>query len=66
MGTHDLANDRSELNNLASKRPEKLAELLAEYQRYAVENGVAEFEGLASRPGYSNSQNYYEDINDSH
>lgn len=63
---YDLANDRSELNNLASKRPEKLAELLAEYQRYAVENGVAEFEGLASRPGYSNSQNYYEDINDSH
>lgn len=63
---YDIANDRSELNNLALERPEKLAELLTEYQHYTEENGVVEFEGLASRPGYSNSQNYYEDINDIH
>lgn len=61
---YDMVSDRSELHNLAGKHPEKLAELLAEYRRYAEQNGVVEFDGLAARPGYSNSLKYYEDLHE--
>ena len=61
---YDLSRDRAELTDLAAQQPEKLKELLAEYERYTRENGVVDFEGLAARPGYSNSLKYYEDINE--
>ena len=60
----NLAEDRSELNDLSEKHPEKLKELIAEYEQYAKRNGVEDFEGLASRPGYSNSLNYYKDLDE--
>jgi arylsulfatase len=61
----NLAQDRSELHDLAKKQPAKLKELLAEYERYVRANGVVEFQGLAERPGYSNSLKYYEDLDES-
>lgn len=57
-----IRDDRSELNNLAAKQPAKFDELLAAYRAYVKENGVVEFEGLAERKGYSNSLNYYKDM----
>ncbi len=59
---YDLSADRSELNDLAASRPDKLKELVAAYEDYRKANGVAEFEGLAQRKGYSNGTSYYEDI----
>ncbi|MEJ8857513.1 arylsulfatase [Variovorax robiniae] len=61
---YDLARDRPELHNLAASHPAKLKELLTQYERYARDNGVVEFEGLSTRAGYSNSLNYYKDIDD--
>jgi len=63
---YDLGRDRSELHNLAASHPDKLKELLAEYERYAKNNGVVEFEGLSTRAGYSNSLNYYKDVDEIH
>jgi arylsulfatase len=60
----NLAEDRAELNDLSETHPEKLKELIAEYEHYAKRNGVEDFEGLASRPGYSNSLNYYKDLDE--
>lgn len=60
----NVVEDRSELNDLSEKHPEKLKELIAEYEQYAKRNGVEDFEGLASRPGYSNSLNYYKDLDE--
>lgn len=59
---YNLREDRAELNNLVAKEPAKFAELLAGYQAYVKENGVVEFDGLAERKGYSNSLNYYKDM----
>ena len=59
---YDIARDRAELHDLARKHPDKLAELLAAWKKYVAENGVIEIEGLADRPGYSNSGKYYEDL----
>jgi len=61
---YDLSKDRAERNDLAARHPDKLKELVAEYDRYAKQNGVVDFDGLASRPGYSNSLKYYEDVNE--
>ncbi|RIX76887.1 arylsulfatase [Acidovorax cavernicola] len=61
---YHLSTDRSELKNLAASQPAKLKELLAAYERYAKDNGVVDFEGLATRPGYSNSLNYYKDVDE--
>ncbi|MGO3745837.1 MAG: hypothetical protein ACTJG9_10665 [Alcaligenes aquatilis] len=58
----NLAQDRAKLNGLSEKHPEKLKELIAEYEHYAKRHGVKDFEGLASRPGYRNSLNYYKDL----
>lgn len=59
---YDLANDRTELQDLADRRPAKLAELVEDWKRYVAENGVIEIPGLADRPGYSNAARYYEDL----
>jgi arylsulfatase A-like enzyme len=58
----NLAEDRTEQNDLAAKNPAKLAELLADWRRYVTDNGVLELPGLANRPGYSNGGKYYEDL----
>lgn len=59
---YNLAEDRTEQNDLATRNPAKLAELLADWRRYVAENGVLEIPGLASRAGYSNGAKYYEDL----
>lgn len=59
---YDLSKDRAELNNLASSQPDKLKELLAAYETYTSENGVADIIGLAERPGFSNGREYYKDM----
>lgn len=59
---YNIAQDRTESRNLAAQRPDKLAELLQDWQRYVAENGVLEIPGLADRPGYSNAAKYYEDL----
>lgn len=59
---YDLRTDRSELRNLAVARPEKLRELVAEYEQYAKEVGVVDIPGLAERKGYSNGTLYFEDM----
>ena len=59
---YDLSKDRSELNNLASSRPDKLKELLAAYEEYTRDNGVVDIPGLAERPGFSNGREYYKDM----
>lgn len=61
---HETFRQGWELNDLSEKHPEKLKELIAEYEQYAKRNGVEDFEGLASRPGYSNSLNYYKDLDE--
>lgn len=61
---YDLASDRAELNNLAASEPARLQTLLAAYARYTADNGLVDFEGLATRPGYSNSLHYYEDVDE--
>ncbi|QHE83878.1 arylsulfatase [Hydrogenophaga sp. BPS33] len=59
---YNLTEDRTEQNDLAARNPAKLAELLADWQRYVADNGVLEIPGLATRPGYSNGAKYYEDL----
>ncbi|WP_284620262.1 arylsulfatase [Aquabacterium humicola] len=59
---YNLAEDRTEQNDLAATQPAKLAELLADWRRYVAENGVLEIPGLATRPGYSNGAKYYDDL----
>jgi arylsulfatase len=59
---YNLAEDRTEQNDLAAKHPAKLAELLADWRRYVADNGVLEIPGLATRPGYSNGAKYYDDL----
>lgn len=59
---YNLAQDRTEQNDLADRQPAKLAELLVDWQRYVATNGVLEIPGLADRPGYSNGAKYYEDL----
>ena len=59
---YNLAEDRTEQNDLATRNAAKLAELLADWRRYVAENGVLEIPSLASRPGYSNGAKYYEDL----
>lgn len=61
----NIAADRAELKDLAAEHPDKLKEMISEYEQYANRNGVMDFEGLASRPGYSNSLNYYKDLDES-
>ncbi|MEN9887082.1 MAG: hypothetical protein RL758_1660 [Pseudomonadota bacterium] len=58
----NIAKDRTEKNDLASKNPQKLAEMVHEWKKYVTENGVLEFDDLAARPGYSNDARYYEDL----
>lgn len=59
---YNLAEDRTEQNDLAARNPAKLAELLVDWRRYVADNGVLEIPGLATRPGYSNGAKYYEDL----
>lgn len=59
---YNLAEDRTEQNDLAQRHPAKLAELQADWRRYVADNGVLEIPGLANRPGYSNGAKYYEDL----
>jgi arylsulfatase len=59
---YNLAEDRTEQNDLAASHPAKLAELLADWRRYVADNGVLEIPGLATRPGYSNGARYYDDL----
>jgi arylsulfatase A-like enzyme len=59
---YNVAEDRAEGHDLATARPEKLQELLADWQRYVAANGVLEIDGLAERPGYSNAGRYYDDL----
>lgn len=59
---YNLAQDRTEQNDLAASNPAKLAELLADWRRYVADNGVLEIPGLASRAGYSNGGRYYDDL----
>jgi arylsulfatase len=59
---YNLAEDRTELNDLAARYPRKLKELEAEYLRYAERTGTIDIPGLAERKGYSNGREYYEDI----
>jgi arylsulfatase A-like enzyme len=59
---YDLASDRTEQHNVAGKYPDKIMELLADYQDYVKRNGVVDAPGLSDRPGYSNAVNYYDDI----
>lgn len=61
----NIAADRAELKDLAAEHPDKLKEMISEYEQYANRNGVMDFEGLASRPGYCNSLNYYKDLDES-
>jgi len=59
---YNIAQDRTESRDLAAQRPDKLRELEREWTRYAADNGVIEFDGLADRPGYSNAGLYYKDL----
>ena len=59
---YNLADDRTELNDLAAAHPQKLGEMLAAWKDYVRKTGTLELPGLAERPGYSNSRNYYEDL----
>nr|WP_217283867.1 arylsulfatase [Aquabacterium terrae] len=59
---YNLAEDRTEQNDLAARHPAKLAELLADWRRYVADNGVLEIPGLATRAGYSNGAKYYDDL----
>ena len=59
---YDLRSDRSELHDLSGAQPDKLRELVAEYERYVREVGVVDIPGLAERKGYSNGTRYYEDM----
>jgi arylsulfatase A-like enzyme len=59
---YNLAEDRTEQNDLAARQPAKLAELMADWRRYVADNGVLEIPGLANRAGYSNGAKYYDDL----
>lgn len=60
---YHLATDRAERRNLADANPSKLQELIADYASYEREVGVVEVSGLADRIRYSNSTDYYEELN---
>lgn len=59
---YDLATDRTEQHDVAEHFPQKMKELLAEYQKYVKGNGVVDAPGLSDRPGYGGAVNYYDDI----
>jgi arylsulfatase len=59
---YNLASDRSEQRNLAAALPQKLAELVADYEAYERDVGVIDVPGLADRIRYSNSTRYYDDL----
>ncbi len=58
---YNLRNDRAEHRDVAQQYPEKLKELIADYETYKRENGVQDVPGLAERKGYSNGDSYYAD-----
>ena len=58
----NLAEDRGETRDVSAKFPEKLRELVAEYERYAKENGVVDVPNASLRKGYSNGLEYYRDL----
>ncbi|WP_228720726.1 arylsulfatase [Nitrogeniibacter mangrovi] len=59
---YNVAEDRSELHNLAAANPQKLGEMLTAWKDYVRQTGTLEIPGLADRPGYSNSRGYYDDL----
>jgi arylsulfatase len=59
---YDLSNDRSEQNDLSKKHPQKVDELLIAYKNYVKKHQIIDVPGLANRPGYSNTMNYYDDV----
>lgn len=48
---YNISTDRSELNDLSAKYPQKVAELEAMYKTWAIRAGVVEFDKLAKAKG---------------
>lgn len=59
---YDLSNDRSEQYDLSKKYPKKVDELIAAYQEYVKKHQIVDAPGIANRPGYSNTVNYFDDV----
>jgi arylsulfatase A-like enzyme len=58
----DLAKDRGETRDLAAQHPDKLRELVAEYERFAKANGIVELPKASQSRGYSHGLDYYKDL----
>lgn len=59
---YDLSKDRGEQNDLSRKYPKKVEELLLAYKNYVKKHQIVDVPGIANRPGYSNTANYYDDL----
>lgn len=59
---YDLSKDRGEQNDLSKKNPKKVEELLSAYKDYVKKHQIVDVPGIANRPGYSNTVNYYDDV----
>lgn len=59
---YDLSADRGEQHDVSKKHPEKVEELLAAYQDYVAKHRIVDAPGIANRPGYSNTVNYFDDV----
>lgn len=58
----NLADDRGETRDLSARYPDKLRELIAEYERFAKDNGIVDVPNVSRRKGYSNGLDYYRDL----
>lgn len=58
----NLAQDRGETRDVSSLHPYKLRELVAEYERFANQNGIVDAPSASHRKGYSNGLDYYRDL----
>ena len=59
---YDLSKDRSEQQDLSKKYPQKVDELLVAYKDYVNKHQIVDAPGIANRPGYSNTVNYFDDV----
>jgi arylsulfatase A-like enzyme len=58
----DLSRDRAEQHDLSATHPDKLRELVDEYERWAKRTGTLDLTRFADTVGYSNGREYYNDL----
>lgn len=59
---YNLSTDPTELHDLAGAQPDKVKELVADYNAWTTQTGAIDLTSLGETVGYSNGREYYEDL----